>query len=514
VGLLDPFRRRAELAEAAEPTVPLSEAAALADENELLQESLLGLEELALEDLGWRRMVAEAPYQFSRRGLTLITAMCRVMAIKNPLIKRGLGLRANYVWGQGVTLIPRAGQDAVEDVNAVVQAFWDDPDTQRVLSGAQAQDEREKALGTDGNVFIAARTDPLTGRVRLRLIPFGQILDTISNPDDLQDVWYLRREWSVNQTNLVTGALEQTLRSVWHPVLGYQPARSARPDVIAGWPVAWDQPVLHAAVNRPEESAWGIPDAYAAVDWARAYSEFLTDWAKLMRALSRYAWKAKTPGAKAAQLRAALNRPTTDPVTGRTVTPQAGQAAVMDPNTELEAVSKSGATIDADSGRPIAMMVAAALDVPVTMLLLDPGITGTRATAETLDQPFERSMANRRELWSAWILRLIDHVIDSAVVAPRGPLRGMVTQDGDRRLVTLAGDTERTVAADSTGHLPGRTVVSLLLQALNVDDIDEILDEMTDADGNFLDPALQAAADAVTRERNGAAGSQAAEAYT
>jgi len=533
VGLLDVFRRTVDLHEAAEPTVPLSEAAALANQVELLEESILGLEDLALEDVGWRRMIAMAPYQFSRRGLNMITAMCRVASIRDPLIKRGLGLRANYVWGQGVGLQAKAAQDATQDVNTVVQAFWDDPDTKRVLSGAQAQDEREKALGTDGNVFIACRTDQLTGRVRLRLIPFAQILDTISNPDDMQDVWYVRREWSVNQTNLITGALEQALRSTWHPVLGYQPPQAARPQQIAGWPVRWDEPILHCAVNRPEESAWGIPDAYAAVDWARAYSEFLQDWAKLMRALARYAWKAKTSGAKAAQLRAALNRPSTDPLNGRPVAPTAGQAAVMDPNTELEAVSKSGATLDADSGRPLAMMVSAALDVPVTMLLLDPGITGTRATAETLDQPFERSMSNRRQLWAAWILQLVDHVIDSAVTAPRGLLRGMVTQDGDRRIVTLAGDTERTVtvvwpqmdaedplsrvqaiaAADATGHLPPRTVVSLFLQALGVDDVDEILDDMTDENGDFLDPAIQQAAQAVAREKNGAPGSQAAEAY-
>jgi hypothetical protein len=534
VALFDVFRRTVELHEAAEPTVPLSEAAALANENELLQESILGLEELAMEDVGWRRMISAAPYEFSRRGLLLISAMCRVMAIKNPLIKRGLGLRANYVFGQGVSLIAKAGTDEPQDVNALIQAFWDDPATQRVLSGAQAQAERERDLGTDGQWFISCITDRVTGKVQLRLIPQTQILDWISNPDDLLEVWYVRREWSVNTTNLTTGALEQRLQSAWHPTLGYQPPAAARPSVIAGWPVRWDEPILHAAVNRPGESIWGIPDAYAAIDWARAYSDFLTDWARLMRALSRYAWKAKTPGAQAAKLRQALNRPTPDPITGRpTFGSQAGQAAVMDPSTELEAVSKTGASFDADSGRPIAMMVAAALDVPVTMLLLDPGITGTRATAETLDQPFERSMGNRRKLWESWIDQITAHVIDSAVVAPRGPLRGAVAQVGDRRVITLAGDVDRTVgvdwpqmdaedplsrvqaiaAADATNHLPPKLVVQLFLQALGVDDIDTILEDMTDENGDFLDPGLQQAAQAVARERNGAPGSQAAEAY-
>src|SRR5205085_654036 len=155
---------------------------------------------------------------------------------------------------------------------------------------AQAQAERERDLGTDGNVYIAAVTDPLTGRVRLRLIPSAQILDTISDPDDLGDVWYLRREWSVNRINLTTGAVEQRLETVWHPTVGFQPANAARPQQIGGYEVRWAEPILHAAVNRPTESVFGVPDAYAAVDWARAYSDFLTDWAKLMRALARFAW--------------------------------------------------------------------------------------------------------------------------------------------------------------------------------------------------------------------------------
>lgn len=532
MGLFDAFRR--PVSEAAEPSVPLSEHAAVANQLEVVQESLLGLEELALEDIGWRRMVAEAPYQFSRRGLLLITAMCRVMAIKNPLIKRGLGIRANYVWGQGVNLAARAASDAPQDVNAVIQAWWDDPDTQRVLSGAQAQVERERDLGTDGQLFIAAITDQLTGRVALRLIPQGQILETISNPDDLTDVWYVRREWSVNRTNLSSGALVQALQSVWHPVLGYQPPTSMRPDMIAGQPVLWSEPILHCAVNRPTESTWGIPDAYAAIDWARAYSDFLTDWAKLMRALARFAWKASAPGSKAAQLRAKLSSSQygTDPISGMPHREVAG-AAVMSPDVNLEAIPKTGATIDADSGKPLAAMVSAALDVPVTQLLGDPGVTGARAVAQTLDRPFELAMENRQKVWAGWIRQLCDHVIDSAVTAPRGVLKGVATQVGNRQIITLAGDVERTVevsfpeldeqdpgqlvaaikAADDTGKLPPMVVVKLLLQALGVDDIDEILDEMTDEDGNFLDPDVQAAAAAAARERNGAPGSQAAEAY-
>jgi hypothetical protein len=115
------------------------------------------------------------------------------------------------------------------------------------------------------------------------------------------------------------------------------------------------------------------------------------------------------------------------------------------PGTTLSLVSKSGAQIDADSHRPFATMVAAALEVPLTMLLGDPGITGARATAETLDQPTELMARLRRRSTRSCSATSPDYVIDQAVIAPRGPLRGQVIKDGDRLVVTLPEGDDRTV---------------------------------------------------------------------
>jgi len=38
----------------------------------------------------------------------------------------------------------------------------------------------------------------------------------------------------------------------------------------------WEQPILHVPVNKPDGSKWGVPDAYAALPWAKAYEGFLT----------------------------------------------------------------------------------------------------------------------------------------------------------------------------------------------------------------------------------------------
>jgi hypothetical protein len=92
-----------------------------------------------------------------------------------------------------------------------------------------------------------------------------------------------------------------------------------------------------------------------------------------------------------------------------------------------------------------------------------------------------------------------------------------------REVITLAGDQDRTIdvdwpdydtadvgqivaavaAADATGKMPPEVTLELLLQALGVEDVDEILAKYTDEEGNFVIPEDASAArsqqDAVAR---------------
>ncbi|GAB2762458.1 hypothetical protein [Nocardioides pakistanensis] len=492
-------------------TARLSEAEAM---NEVLEESLADLE-LAAEDRGWQRLSADLDRDFSRAGLQRIATNCRIMAIASPMVKRALNLRIGYIWGQGVTL---TGRD--EDVNEVVQAWWDDESNQAALTSSQAQEELERALGTDGNVFLACFTAPRTGRVQVRSTPFDEIQDIISNPEDRDDPWFYVRQYTT--TVVEPGYSGQTrtrteTRRVLHPDLRYRPRM--RPRSINGIPVQWDAPILHVSVNRLDGWKFGIGDAYAALPWARAYDGFLTDWAKLVKALSRFAWRLTGDKSSRARKAASAVR-AAQPVDGAAA--PVGGVAAGGPGVHLEAIPKSGATIDSESGKPLASLVAAGMGVPVTMLLADPGQTGARAVAETLDDPLILEMGMRRQLWASVLRRLTSYVVDQAVKAPAGPLRGIVGRDEyDREVITLAGDVERTVdvdwpplddldpkslveaieRADAVGA-PKAVLIRLLLQALRVKDVDEILQPFLDDEGRWVDPdatAGQAAVDAFRR---------------
>lgn len=486
---------------------------------EHLRESLADVQ-LAYEDVGWQRIGVWGDQTFTHAGLKHISKLCRTMAVVNPLVRRGLSLRTAYVWGGGVQIQARAtgeGQDGEQDVNAVVQDFLDDQANRKVLTGAGARERNERTLGTDGNLLFALPTNPRTGRVQVRRLPYDEMAEPIYNPEDATDVWFYPRTYTTPDGKQHT---------TYYPAIGYRPrgARAIRirdasygERTLTAGEIAWDSPVIHLAVNDLDGWDFGIGDAFAAIAWARAYKDFLEDWAKLVKALSRFAWKLTGDRKSKAQAAAATARTaaTADATTGQT---PVGGIATFGPGQSLEAIPKSGATIDSESGKPLASMVASAMDVPVTMLLADPGQTGARAVAETLDRPTELMAGMRREVWGDFYRQLLGYVIDAAVRAPEGALTGIITRDEwGREVVDLGEQTARTIEidwpdltetdvqtlmealkkADEIDKLPPLLLVKLVMQALKVKDADEWLKKVTDENGEFVDQSVAAAVAAV-----------------
>ena len=473
---------------------------------EKLQESLGSLE-LALEDRGWERLTTNAQGEFSREGLRKAAELCRIMFIANPVIKRGLNVRAAYVHGQDVGITARAdGTEGTQDVNSVVQAFLDADTNRENLTGSKARIRLENTLGTDGNVFIALFTDPLTGKVTPRTLPFDEIVDKISKPGDRGTTHYYLRRWS-------EGAVE---KHELYPDIRYRPQIRSRSVKLEdkSYPVNWDSPVFHLHDNGLESWKFGIGDAYASLPWARAYKEFLEDWIMLIKALSKIAFTiTKDKKSPSQQSRAKFN-------VGNAPT---GSSLEMSDGQKIEAVPKSGATIDSNSGRPVLAMAAMGFGLPVTTLSADPGQEGARAVAETLNQPTRLEFELRQKLWSEMYRTVLGYVIDQAVIAPRGPLKGTIAREDDRMVVTLRNDDDRTLdivwpdlneipvetlmgaleKANNLGVFPPLEILRLALRALGVRDGDEIIESVQDDEGNFIDPFAEAGQQAVDKLRRG-----------
>jgi hypothetical protein len=492
-------------------TLPAAEVQQLEHLVETLEESLLDAQRLlAADDYGWAKVGdLNGDGVIAREHVKAAVRLARVMAIADPLIRRAKSLHVAYVFGQGCTITAKQETGAEQDVNALVQAFLDDPSNAATFTSGQAREALEGKLQTDGEFFHALPTSPLSGRVQVREIPAFEVADIITDPEDAATVWFYKREFTATRLTRQGSATVTTkgAETIYYPDINHRPA--SRPRSLDGHEIRWDHPVIHTKVN--PTGGRGTPDLYAALPWARGYKGFLEDWAGLVKALSRLAFRATAKNrAGAAQVRSVM---TTRPVDG---SGQVGQTVITGEGQTVEAIGKSGATIDSNSGRPLAAMVAAGTNIPVTMLLADPGVTGARATAETLDAPLHLVITARRTLHADLIKAVLHHVIREAVRAPQGPLKGTIRRDPTtgREIVALAGDQEYAVdvdfptvekvdvktlmdainLADGLDKLPPLLIVKLAMLALGVEDVDDWLEQVTDDAGQFVDPVDAAAA--------------------
>lgn len=452
-----------------------------------LEESLAQLE-LARENTGWMRISEQYAQEFTRDGLKRAADMGRIFGIANPIVKRGREVRHAYVWGQGVDISARD-----EAVNEVVQAFIDDEGNRESFFGAQARQQYEGCLFDEGNVFLAHFTNPLTGRVKVRTIPFDEIMDVVTAPGDKATPWFYLRQW------VERGADGKDVDfKAYYPALKYQPATKFKR--LDGIDIMWDAPVRHVKVNAVAGWKFGIGDSYAAIPWALSHKGFLEDWSLLMKALAKIAYTTSSKTAGAAQAKRAQ-------IQGMGGLP-AGSTVSMSDDQKLEAVPKSGATLDSESSRPLATMAASAMGVPVTIILADPGQTGARATAETLDLPTRLIMQTRQELNAEVLKDSVGYAVEQAVIAPQGKLRGLgkAVRDEDRLTVDFKDPAAATVeivwpsldevdvkvlmdaivAADGIPDVPKLPLIKLALQALKVRDIDELIQDITDANGDLI----------------------------
>ena len=241
-----------------------------------MQERLAELE-LALEDVNWQRLMLNWGNEFSRAGLQKIIELSRMMYLKNPMIKRAVNVKALYVFGQGISTV-RAKDP---DLNAVLQAFWDHPNNKSELTSHSARMLKEVDFEVEGNLFFVLFPDPSSGTVKVRSVPTDEISEIISSPDDAKKIWYYKRSWSQQVINNNTGRTNTTHLIELYPDFRYNP--DSKPATLGKMKVHWESPIYHRKTGAFSSWKFGVPEMYAAIDWARAYKEFLEDWASLTR---------------------------------------------------------------------------------------------------------------------------------------------------------------------------------------------------------------------------------------
>jgi len=406
--------------------------------NELLQERIVELE-LALDDVGYER-IGDSNFdkQFTKASIDKIAAMARVYWLKNPLIKRAVATQANYVFGQGVDVVA-----ADEDVQTVVDAFMEDSKNRAELTGEQAMLTKETELQVTSNLFFTFFTDPLNGATRVRTIPLSEITRIIYNPDDSKEPWYYYRQW---QQPKEPGSQKYEMHQAMYPDINYMP-KGGLPKHFNGIEVMALNPVYHVKTNCLSDMEYGVSEIYAAIDWAKAYKDFLEDWYTIVKSLSKFAWKATSKSgatgmAQAKQvLEGAINggsNPMNSDLPG-----QAAQVWMSSDNFDLAPMPKSGATVAVDDGRRALLMVCAATGI-YEHYFGDPS-TGNLATAKAMEQPMLLMFQERQELWTDVFNTILGYVINQSALKPGGKLRGVMSFNDYGESYVDMGDTDRSV---------------------------------------------------------------------
>lgn len=341
---------------------------------------------LQLEDDGWKKLFGNNAVEdgFSLENRKELAKNAREACVKSPLLKRGRNVRANNVFGKGAPI-----QGALQPR---FQKMVDDLVNQEALFSVEAQIENDGHLFTDGTHFSCwSKKDS-----QWETVPFDQITDIFYNPIRPSQILYYLREYSVEAVGSKTGSIKKFEYKKWIAVDSYK--RPTSETKVKDIPVDVDMVIVDLPVNRESAQRLGLPDCLPALYWDRLYQESMLDKAKLNRALSTIAWLVKQKSAKGA-----ANAGAKIATKGRNG--GAGQTAVTTEGTELSALPRSG-SIDFTELRPIASMVATALEVSTVAILSDSGAaSGSNAAETTLDTPTAKSALVRQELWRGFYKR-------------------------------------------------------------------------------------------------------------
>jgi len=365
----------------------LEQFQSISHENEYLKESYQSMAAaiMAFDNQGWDLPNGvDGSNGFKLNEIQGASERIREMTEANPLLKRGCAMRTSYIFGRGV---------AFGDLAPRYRRIVNDPQNQDVLFSPEAQAINERSHFTDGQFFIMADVNTK----QFTRIPIDQISGIVTDPDDAENIRYVRRTWTRLEQDLPSGTTKQKAMHVWYPTDTYKANRYATQ--IQRQPVDTSKRMFVSRVNRRAGRVWGVPDALPAIPWAHAYNEYLKDGTRVLKSLAMFAWKLQSKsrgGATAAA--AAIATPST-----------AGSTAVMGDGMELNSMPRTN-TVDLGTGRPLASMVASALEVSIVALLSDPGSSGSYASVQTLDIPTMKSMESRQHVWTSFYKRVMDFI--------------------------------------------------------------------------------------------------------
>ncbi len=420
--------------------------------DQLLIEASQSVEqELLAEDEGWTKLGGASNEMVPDATRIENVKQSRLYYLKDPLAKQAIRLWTDYTFGTGISW--HADDEKVQDT---LSNFWDSPDNKSVLSTRGQRKASDKLL-VDGEIFFAIFLGT-EGQATIRTIDPLEVTEIITDPEDIENVRFYRREWLTRQ-----GAQKETI---------YRSIRNIKGEAcqdISGATVKQNDEALvyHLAYNTI--SLRGNPLLLPAMDWIKQYRRFLASRVAVMLALARFAWKVKIQGGQVAVAGAKA--------VYQDKLPAAGSMAIENMGADLQPIrTDSGATNAAEDGRMLKLQVCAAVGIPEQYF--GDIATGNLATAKTVELPMLKMFESYQAVWAGAYKDINEVVLVHNDVPPD---KWYVDMD----FPSIAPEDVMVVATALAAIVPNfpelassQDVLQVALMALGINNTQEVIDAL------------------------------------
>jgi len=458
-----------------------------------------------LSEPGWAQLSAAGVYGLEDNEIVRQDALAasRYYWHRDPLYKRAITLVRNYTFGRGVSW--NATDD---DVKAIIQEFWDDPDNRRTLSRATAQWELSERIQAHGELFPVFFVNRFNGHVKTSIVEPEEIGEIVTDPNDRRKpIYYCRdhtqRRFDWNAGGYTGVATKRDYYPDWEA-----PATQAEQQRQPG-----DDPlgVMHATVWSKRTAVYmhqwkvnshgkrGVPAYFAVLPWVKVTKGFLEDRATITLAAATYAFKQKIKGGANALVRAVSTWGSkvfdryTGTGAGSRERPEGGRTFVENEASDLQQMqfdTRSGAAYQ--DARIFRQMIAAGTDITEPDLTGDPSV-GNLASMTAMNGPQLKGFESWQQYFKDFYTDVFDFVIRMAIIHKR---LGPNDAQGNKRDLTVEVDFPPIVTNDlpqfmgaiaslitaqtSAGqrYISDRRLATYILQAFGENDVELALEEL------------------------------------
>jgi hypothetical protein len=409
-----------------------------------------------LQDLAYTVLdyVSGAPEEMKAQERRRLAQKARVVWQQDPQYGGTVNLLNEFVLGRGVPK-PQAND---EQVQSEIDEFWEDHDNQRVLTTHQAQVRLNTDLTLQSNIFPLVYDGGDDGKVKLGYLAHDWVEEAVRDDDSrLRILYYLtkshKRKWDPKKHTYVVSRERNVIR-YYEEFCNLQDAQeeveqgAKRDEPLPDIPAALigKGRVVHVAVNRTMEQAFGIPEIARTIRWLTAYNDLMRARVDMAKAAASIIMRRKLKGSSA------------QAVANKALLASGGSAAVPD---ELAQAPRPGSILEdfegavehesfnLNSGSQGAMQDAQMIRSQVSggtgwpgSYLGDPTAVGL-SNATQLELRVLKMVESRQQVLEDLIRLLIDHKIQRAIDTGRlSKWRPMTVEERQREAKKLADEEE------------------------------------------------------------------------